>query len=84
MQLELPLDFLFQSCYARGVGVEQSLKEERTNRIAQHLLDRLIQDLTNELLPLLKSNCRLKVEITSGSERTVDKPLSISVTKHIN
>ena len=64
--------------------MEQSLKEERTNRIAQHLLDRLIQELTTELLPLLKSNCRLKVEITSGSERSIDKPLSISVTKHIN
>jgi hypothetical protein len=64
--------------------VEQSLKEERTSRVAQHLLDRLIQDLTNELLPLLKSNCRLKIEITSGSERAIDKPLSISVTKHIN
>lgn len=64
--------------------MEQGYKDERMNRIAQQLLDRLIQDLTKELLPLLKSDCRFKVEINSGSERTVEKPIGFAITKHIN
>lgn len=64
--------------------MEQSLKEERAERIARQLLDRLIQDLTKELLPILKSDCRFKIELTGNSDRAVDKPVSIAVTKHIN
>lgn len=64
--------------------MEQSLKEERTERIARYLLDRLIQDLTPKLLPILKSGNKLRVEINHGTERSVDEPIKFSVTETVN
>lgn len=64
--------------------MEQTLKEERTKRIARHLLDRLIQDLTLKLLPILETGNKLRVEINLGTERSVDEPIKFSVTEHVN
>lgn len=64
--------------------MEQTPKEERTERVARYLLDRLIQDLTPKLLPILKNGNRLRVEINHGTDRSVDDPIKLSVTEFVN
>lgn len=49
---------------------------------ARYKLDRLIQDLTTRLWPFLQQGSKFSVEIDdSGS---MDKPVRIKVTEHIN
>lgn len=64
--------------------MEQSLKEERNKRIARYLLDRLIQDLTPKLLPILENGNKLRVEINHGTDRSVDEPIRFTVSETVN
>lgn len=58
--------------------------DERKRKVAQHLLDRLIQDLTTRLLPVLESEDPFDVRIDGGKERDIEKPIKLSVTIHLN
>lgn len=64
--------------------MEQTLKQERNKRIAQYLLDRLIQDLTIQLLPILETDNSVDVKLNLGTERSADCPIKLAVTQYVN